>query len=69
MKRFIEGAGRQQATLLPDCLEDWVGENNPIRVIDTFSDELNLVALCFAGAVPKATGRSVCRHHQPDRLA
>ncbi len=57
MKRFIEGADRDQATLLPECLEDWVGEDNPVRVIDAFIDELDLGALGFASVDPKATGR------------
>ncbi len=57
MKRFIEGADRDQATLLPECLEDWVGEDNPVRVIDAFVDELDLGALGFASVDPKATGR------------
>ena len=38
MKRFVEGADRQQATLFPEYLEDWVGEENPVRVIDVFVD-------------------------------
>ena len=57
MKRFIEGEDRRQATLLPDSLEDYVTEDNPVRVIDVFIDELDLEALGFAGAVPEATGR------------
>ena len=40
MKRFIEGADREQATLLPECLEDWVEEDNPVRAIDAFIDAL-----------------------------
>ena len=57
MKRFIEGEDRRQSTLLPDCLEDYVAEDNPVRVIDVFIAELGLVALGFAGVVPEATGR------------
>lgn len=57
MKRFIEGEDRRQATLLPDSLEDYVTEDNPVRVIDFFIDELDLGALGFAGVVPEATGR------------
>jgi transposase len=57
MRRFVEGADRQQATLLPDTLEDYVAEDNPVRVIDVFIDELDLGALSFAGVVPEATGR------------
>ena len=57
MKRFIEGVDRDQATLLPECLEDWVEEDNPVRVIDVFIDELDLRALGFDSVVPKVTGR------------
>lgn len=57
MNRFIEGADRRQATLLPDILEDYVSEDNPVRVVDVFIDELDLGALGFAGVVPEATGR------------
>ncbi|GAG03179.1 unnamed protein product, partial [marine sediment metagenome] len=42
MKRFIEGADREQATLLPECLEDWVEDDNPVRAIDAFIDALDL---------------------------
>jgi transposase len=57
MKRFVEGADRGQSTLFPDCLDDWIGEDNPVRVIDVFVDELDLAGLGFAGVDPKATGR------------
>ena len=57
MKRFIEGEDRRQATLLPDSLEDYVTEDNPVRVIDVFIDELDLGALGFSGVVPDVTGR------------
>jgi transposase len=57
MKRFIEGQARDQVTLLPECLEDWADENNPVRVIDAFVEALELDALGFAGVDPKATGR------------
>ncbi len=57
MKRFIEGASREQGTLFPECLEDWIGEDNPVRVIDVFVDELDLGGLGFARVAPKATGR------------
>jgi transposase len=57
MKRFIEGVDRGQSTLFPECLEDWVGEENPVRVIDVFVDELDLGGLGFDRAVPEATGR------------
>ena len=57
MKRFIEGTDRGQATLFPECLEDWVGDDNPVRVIDVFVDELDLAGLGFGRAVPEVTGR------------
>jgi hypothetical protein len=40
MRRFVEGADRGQTTLLPECLEDWIGEDNTVRVIDVFVEEL-----------------------------
>jgi transposase len=57
MKRFIEGVDRGQGTLFPESLEDWVGEDNAVRVIDVFVDELDLVGLGFGRAAPEATGR------------
>ncbi len=57
MKRFIEGVERAQSTLFPECLEDWVGEENPVRVIDVFVDELDLGGLGFDRVQPEATGR------------
>ena len=57
MKRFIEGDNREQSTLLPACLEDFVTEDNPVRVVDVFIDALNLEQLGFDGAVPAETGR------------
>jgi len=57
MKRFIEGEDRSQVTLLPECLDDYIGEDNPVRVIDAFVDELDLQTLGFEGAEPAATGR------------
>jgi transposase len=57
MKRFVEGEDRTQGVLLPEFLDDYVAENNPVRVIDVFVDELDLHALGFAGVVPEATGR------------
>jgi transposase len=57
MKRFIEGADRSQSTLLPECLDDWIDEENPVRVIDAFVDALNLADLGFDGVEPAATGR------------
>ena len=42
MKRFVEGLDRGQMTLFPECLADWIDENNPVRVIDAFVEELDL---------------------------
>src|SRR5215207_8500681 len=57
MKRFVEGTDRGQNTLFPGCLEDWIGEDNAVRVIDVFADELDLAELGFGGIDPAATGR------------
>ena len=57
MKRYIEGADRDQGTLFPELLEDWIDENNPVRVIDVFVDELDLGDLGFKRHVPETTGR------------
>ena len=57
MKRFIEGIDRGQSTLFPERLEDWVGEDNAVRVIDVFVDELDLGGLGFDRLRPEATGR------------
>jgi transposase len=57
MKRFVEGTDRGQSTLFPECLEDWIHEDNPVRVIDVFVDELDLGKLGFDGVDPEATGR------------
>ena len=57
VKRFVEGQDRDQLILLPECLDDYVGENNPVRVVDAFVAELDLAALGFTGVVPEATGR------------
>src|SRR6187431_1789570 len=57
MKRFIEGADRTQVTLLPECLDDYIAEDNPVRVVDAYVEELDLQELGFEGAEPAATGR------------
>jgi len=57
MGRFVEGEDRRQGVLLPEYLDDYVSEENPVRVIDVFVDELDLGVLGFAGVVPEATGR------------
>ncbi|MDB5447777.1 MAG: hypothetical protein JWQ97_3094 [Phenylobacterium sp.] len=56
MSRFVEGADRLQPALLPSCLEDYVGDDNPARVIDAFVDELDLGGLGFV-VTPATTGR------------
>lgn len=56
MKRFIEGLDRSQSTLFPERLEDWVCEDNPVRVVDVFVDELDLRELGFSSVDPKSTG-------------
>src|SRR5215471_16475628 len=57
MKRFVEGTDRGQSTLFPECLEDWICDDNPVRAIDVFVDQLNLAELSFGGVDPEATGR------------
>ncbi|MBL6929776.1 MAG: transposase, partial [Rhodospirillales bacterium] len=57
MGRFVEGLDRSQSTLFPERLEDWIGEENSVRVIDVFVDELDLGRLGFSSVDPKATGR------------
>jgi transposase len=57
MRRFVEGADRGQSTLFPECLEDWIDENNPVRLIDVFVGELDLAELGFSGVDPEITGR------------
>ena len=57
MKRFIQGESRTQSTLLPELLDDYIDEANPVRVIDVYVDELDLGKLGFSGVAPAATGR------------
>ena len=57
MKRFIEGENRFQSTLFPESLEDYIADDNPVRVIDAFVDRLDLKQLGFERAQPSATGR------------
>jgi transposase len=57
MGRFVEGEDRHQGVLLPEYLDEYVSEENPVRVIDVFVDALDLAALGFSGVVPEATGR------------
>jgi transposase len=57
MKRFVAGADRRQSTLLPECLDDFIDESNPVRVIDGFVEALDLAEMGFDGLEPAATGR------------
>ena len=57
MGRFVEGEDRRQSLLLPESLDDYVTEDTPVRVVEAFIDELDLVALGFEGVMPAATGR------------
>jgi transposase len=57
MKRFVAGTDRTQSTLLPECLDDFIDESNPVRVIDAFVEALNVAELGFDGVEPAATGR------------
>ncbi len=57
MRRFVEGTDREQSTLFPECLEDWICEDNPVRAIDVFIDELDLAEAGFSGVDPEVTGR------------
>jgi transposase len=57
MKRFIQGESRTQSTLLPECLDDYISEENPVRVVEAFVEQLDLGTLGFDGVVPAATGR------------
>ena len=57
MKRYIQGEERSQVTLLAECLDDYVAEDNTVRVVDVFVDELNLADLGFDGIAPAITGR------------
>lgn len=57
MKRFVEGADRSQSILFPEQLDDYVAEDNIVRVVDAFIEALDLHALGFTGAEPSRTGR------------
>ncbi len=57
MKRFIEGEDRLQGRLLPECLDDYIAQDNPVRVVDAFVEELDLQAVGFTGVEPAQTGR------------
>jgi transposase len=59
MKRFVEGVGRGQSTLLPASLDDYVSEDNPVRVVDVFVDNLNLDKLGFASNHSRPAGPAI----------
>lgn len=58
MARLVEEDDRSQTTLFPGRLDDYIAEDNPVRLIDAFVDGLNLVDLKFKAAILKATGHS-----------
>jgi transposase len=57
MKRFIEGEDRKQATLPPECLDDFTTADNPVGIVEAFVEELEFRPLGFDGATPAVTGR------------
>jgi len=57
MKRFIEGENRYQSTLFPERLDDYIAEDNAVRVVDAFVEKLDLLQLGFDGVIPQGTGR------------
>ena len=62
MTRFVVGDDRSQSTLFPERLDDYLGEDNPVRAVDVFVDELDLAGLGFGGVEPEATGRPAYGH-------
>ena len=62
---FCRGPGASPAHTAARMLDDYVGENNPVRIVDAFIDELDLAVLSFAGVVPEATGRRAGRSTGP----
>jgi hypothetical protein len=61
MKRFVEGEDRSQSTLFPERLDDYICEDNPVRVVEAFVEELDLGTLGFDGVEPEAIGLHHCR--------
>lgn len=57
MSRFVQGSDRDQVTLLPECLDDYIAQDNPVRAVDAFVEELDVGALGFSKAAPATTGR------------
>jgi transposase len=69
MKRFIEGEDRGQGTLLPELLDDYVAEDNPVRVVDVFVEELDIAGLGFKRVQPAKTGRPAYHPNKQGQLA
>jgi hypothetical protein len=77
MRRFVEGTDRGQSTLFPEYLEDWIGEDNPVRAIDVFVEELDLAELGLGedreaergDAAPCCTQGADARHTGPADIA
>jgi len=63
MRRFLEEADRRQWTLLPECLDDFIDDNNPVRVIDVFVDAPDLAEMSFEGVEPAARHIHQLGHH------
>jgi len=63
MRGFVQGTDRQQTTLLPECLDDWVGESNAVRAVDVFVDALELRDLGFDGVDPPPPARESSAPH------
>lgn len=59
MPRFIEGQDRHQVTLLPESLDDFIADDNAVRVVDAFVEELNLQALRLRGNTAGRDGPAV----------
>jgi len=53
----IQGTDRDQLTLFPEALDDYIAQDNPVRFIDAFVDSLGLQGLGFTRAIPAETGR------------
>ena len=65
MARYIEGRNRFQSFLLPESIDDYIGENNPVRAVEAFVDTLDLAQFGFDRAVPADTGR---RSYHPSTI-